>query len=224
MRSRLGGSALVGVIVVCLLLPPDARAQDEPASAGLEATSGLPNKRFSDQPWVLELKFGLATTVGLLGVAAEVTPTERLTFGTGVGLNLLGLTGGANARARPLIVASADQAHALFIELGFSRGRMNTTEDTLSVSAMCDGSADEPGDRCYRVEFRPERVDWAQLELGWEARFGAHLAVRTSLGVARALNEPDWRCQHAHMPASCAGQSAPFRTLFVETTSVGYAF
>ena len=48
-------------------------------------------------------------------------------------------------------------------------------------------------------------------------------AFMTLLGVARALNQPTWRCEHDG-PVSCDGEESPARTLFVQSFALGWAF
>lgn len=180
-------------------------------------------RRFDAAPFELSLELGLGTPVGLLGVVAEYNLLDELALGAGLGLNDHGPIWAVRARARPLIgVSRAGTLHALFVEAAFSRGQY-AGMPSLGLSAMCEGNPDDPDSPCYSVRVVPEAVSWAQFELGWEARFTSHLTLRTALGVARALNQPSWRCEHDG-PVSCDGEESPARTLFVQSFALGWAF
>jgi hypothetical protein len=176
-------------------------------------------RQFDDAPFHLELQFGAATTVGVLGIVAEYNVLDELALGAGLGLNGFGPIWGVHARARPLIGASRSgkTLHALFVEAAFSRGQFGGDPlQGLGSLGTCDSS-------CNSVVVVPELISWAQLELGWEAQFVSRLTLRTALGVALALNRPDWRCESGG-PVSCAGEALPATTLFVQTLALGYAF
>ncbi len=196
------------------------------AARSAHAASPEPNEpRFSDRPISLEARSGVSTSVGLLGVVAELTPIDRLSFGGGIGNNGLGPIWGLHLRARPVLFGADRHGNiaALTLEGAYSRGRYEGFDLTGVMASLCEGESPDPNDGCYSVQVIARTVSWGQLELGGELRFWSGVSLRASLGIATALGSPDWQCLHDGQTNSC-GSKAPASTLPVATLAVGYAF
>lgn len=184
--------------------------------------------KFSDHPLAIEARSGLATSVGLIGVVAELTPLDWLTLGGGVGDNGYGAILGAHLRLRPLIFEPTRHASltALTLESAYSRGRHGGFDFDPTFGGLCEGSPDDPKSQCYRPSLVPQRIDWFQLEVGVENRLASGFTFRFSAGGATALGWPAWHCTNLGQPAACLpnGRSEPGRSLLVLTMALGYAF
>jgi hypothetical protein len=188
-----------------------------PATAGgtpADREEHAPRPRFDQRPLSVWQRIGAAASTGLVGMVLEYNLHDRLALNVGIGTNLLGLSSAVGARVRPLVVASSnhEQLHALTFESSLSR---SAYRGDGPGGILCD-------DGCMRSEY----VAWAQTEVGWEARFGRHWQVQTSLGAAYLLGNPQFSCVNSqHDPARCASPRAPdLRVLFSQTLGVGYAF
>lgn len=191
------------------------------------AGTATPAPKFSDRPIGIEARTGLATSVGLIGVVAELTPLDWVTLGGGVGENGYGAIFGTHLRLRPLIFDAAphEALIAITLETAYSRGRHGGF-DFDPLSALCEGSPDDPRSSCYRPTVVPQLIDWFQVEVGVELRIDSGFTFRFSAGGAGALGWPRWQCTSQGQPAPCLsnGRSEPSRSLLVLTSALGYAF
>ncbi|HEY4159693.1 MAG TPA: hypothetical protein VGM29_16395 [Polyangiaceae bacterium] len=157
-----------------------------------------PLEHFADQRFALELRTGIASSVGVFGLALDYELEEHVALNAGVGSNLLGWVGEVGVRLRPFVLSApgGHAVHAMTFELTATRARYWDVVGTF----MCDEDCRVPP---------LSYVNWAQSEVGWEARFG-RVQVRTTIGLALPLNDPQ-------------GQRLP-DLLLVESFAVGYAF
>jgi hypothetical protein len=207
-----------------------SNAGAEGAQGSAETPTVPPPKRdwhFNDAPFDVELRTGFATSVGVLGLVGEYAPIEEITLGAGAGVNPWGGVWGVHARVRGFGIDTRreNRRSAFTLEMAFSRGLYSRVDPFGDVfSAMCEGSPDDPSGGCYRPHVVPAAVSWGQIELGWEVRSRSGFTFRASLGVATALNFPDWGCSVEGKPATCDRAPLPASTIFAQTLAFGYAF
>ena len=198
-------------------------------STALANTNATPERdselSFGARPIALELRTGLSTSVGLLGLVGELTPLDRVTIGGGIGNNGLGRIWGAHLRARPLLFRPDRHGNvgAITIESAYSRSRYQGLNLGDFASSICEGDPSDPHGNCYSPNVVPQMVSWLQVELGAELRFRSGVSLRGSFGVATSLRAPHWQCTSHGQPAPCA-EWQPAQSLPVVTLAVGYAF
>jgi hypothetical protein len=209
-----------------LLVSHGVLAQSEVApEAPAELPASSPKARFIDKPFAVESRIGFGTSVGLLGVAAEIDPLDFVALGGGVGLNPWGPVWGAHVRVRPLILDFRRKTlFAVILEGAFSRGRYGDVGIGGVLDSLCEGNPSDPESNCYDPLVVPKATSWAQLEAGAELRLQFGLTLRMSWGVGRALTSLTPRCTAEGIAAPCAKNSEPDRWIAVDTLAVGYAF
>jgi len=193
----------------------DAPAEVVPESPVAPTVPGL---RFNDRPFNLQLRIGASTTVGELGIVAEYDILDRINVGIGLGTNVVGLMPGAHLRLRPIVSrnTSGVAVHAVFTELGLSRGNYaGSLEDGL-LAGMC-------GIDCNDPVYMSKTVWWGQVEVGWEMRWANGILLRGSTGMAAIIAEPAWKCTRSGNSVPCSGPR-PSTWVEVYTFAVGYAF
>ena len=187
------------------------------------ARASGPPTRFDDQHFGVEARAGIGTSVGLIGIVGEYTPIDWLTVGVGIGDNPWGIVGDAHARFRLYEpTPKAGKRRALTLELAYSRGRYGALPWFDVFASMCEGSPNDVGGNCYSPRVGPEVVNWAQVELGWEIRYRSGISLRPSIGIARLLGEPDWKCSIESGPAPCVAGKLPAPTTLVLSLAVGF--
>jgi hypothetical protein len=178
-----------------------------------------PSAGYGNRPFHLELVTGVATKVGVLGLAGEYDLGNPLSVGAGIGSNILGTDWEIHARVRPVysLTPNGSFFSALTVEGAFARS-VNTNTN-LDIGFTCN---DDDNGECADPSALPQTVYWAQAELGWEGMFRNGLTLRVATGAARELGSPTWQCKLSGQIVPCT--SLPDRTLFVQTFAVGYAF
>lgn len=191
------------------LAPPESRA---------------PAAGYAARPFHLELIAGVATTVGLLGVAGDIDLGNALSLGGGIGTNILGRDYEAHVRVRPLYKLSADRAFfsALTLEAAFASSLNSNTNSDLLPFGDCNSL--DINSSCYDPPVVPERVYWAQAELGWEVMFASGVTLRLATGFAQEIRSPNWHCRGYDSNSALPCHSLPARLVFVQAFAVGYAF
>jgi len=174
--------------------------------------------RFNDRPFNLQLRIGASTTVGELGVVAEYDVLDRINAGIGLGTNVVGLMPGAHVRLRPIVLRniSGVAVHAVFTELGLSRGNYSGSLQDGLLAGLCGNDCDGP-------VYKSKTVWWGQAEVGWEMRWANGILLRGSAGMAAVIAEPAWQCTISGNSVPCTG-SRPSGWAEVYTFAVGYAF
>jgi len=197
---------------------PRAAAPRRPELA--EPQSREPRAGYGQRPLHLELVTGVATTVGLVGVAGELDLGNPLSLGAGVGGNGYGVDWEVHARFRPIY--SLPPERHFFSALTVQGTFASSLNSNTSLIPGIDCDTNDIHDGCYAPPVVPERVYWAQSELGWEGMFQSGLTLRVATGLARELGSPSWHCEISGQIVPCG--SLPARTVFVQTFAVGYAF
>lgn len=187
-------------------------AAETPAPERARPTLGL---HFDERPWGMQLRFGAATSVGELGIAAEYDVVDWLNLGLGIGSNFSGPMPGAHVRFRPLVSRneSGRVAHAIVGEAATSVGYY----DPGVLSWDLDGGGAQP------ARYVPKVVVWWQVEAGWEAKWASGLTFRVSLGFAQCFTNPTLRYSRDGRQYTTSGSGPPPRA-FAQTLAVGYAF
>jgi hypothetical protein len=195
--------------------PEPLHEQPVPADAIQSERAGYGARLFH-----VELITGVATTVGLLGIAGELNLGNPLSIGAGLGENGMGTDWEAHARWRPAysVTPSGSFFTGLSLEGAFASSLNTNTNFAIAV----DCNPDDIHGGCYDIAVVPQRVYWAQGELGWEGMFRSGLTLRVASGLARELGSPNWRCELRGQTVPC--DSLPARTVFVQTFAIGYAF
>jgi hypothetical protein len=195
-------------------------ASDFPVKKTLEepVAPAVRGVRFNDKPFNLQLRIGASTTVGELGIMAEYDLLDRVNVGLGIGTNIVGLMPGAHLRLRPIVSRnnSGVAAHAVFTELGLSRGFYSGGAADGVAGLMCETCYDDP-------IYKGKPVWWGQVEVGWEIRWASGLLLRASTGIAAIIAEPSWQCTKSGTPVPCTG-TRPRGWVEAYTFAIGYAF
>jgi hypothetical protein len=151
---------------------------------------------FALLPVLLELRGGVSTIVGLVGVTASFDPFSRLTLGAGFGANTSGMQFAGFARVRPLIVTAGRSArlHAVGVELGYSTGPFRDY-----IAATGTGADSTHSTYSY------DRVQWLQPQITYETRSYRGFNLLAGVGVEIPLKwqgyqciDP-WRCGSNHI-------------------------
>jgi len=143
-------------------------------------------RSFAARPFMLELRTGVATIVGMFGATASFDPWSRLCLGVGLGVNTSGLQVAAFARLRPLVFTGRRWArlHAIGLELGYSTGPYSDYKPELG--------ADHTGDP--RTTYSYDRVHWLQPQITYETRSYRGFNVLVGVGVEIPLATQGYHC------------------------------
>jgi hypothetical protein len=198
---------------------------DATAAEAPQAPPRASVRHFTDAPLGIEVRTGIATSVGLLGVVGEYTPFDVVTVGGGIGTNGRGPVWDVHARFRIYQMEPLNGLlRAVTLETSFSRGKYASLRFLDVFSSLCEGDPSDPNGNCYNPTFVPAEVSWWQVELGWETRFRSGISLRPSLGFAIALNTPDWQCETNAGPGVCGDRaSRPGAFIPVLALGIGYA-
>jgi len=168
-------------------------------------------RKFSDRPLMIQLRGGIDTLVGLIGLTASYDIGNRLALGAGFGTNAAGLQLAVFARVRPFIWENGRTRtlRALAFEGSFSTGS--------TVMAMAATMADASAAQHW------SRVSWVQGEVVYEVRTVSGFSFTVGSGVAVPVHsqgpwcsgEVEWCSRNARSSAQ------PLPTI---TVGIGYAF
>jgi len=158
------------------------------ASAPTNARRIVRERGLAARPAVVELRGGVATVVGLLGVTMSFAPISRLSLGAGFGANTSGVQLAAFARVRPLVLTSNRWAclHAIGFELGYSTGPFR---DYLAPAG--------DGPDSSLATFSYERVQWLQPQLTYETQSFRGFNLLAGLGVEIPIAHRGYQCLDA---------------------------
>src|SRR3954468_16428474 len=185
------GAALVG----SLCLPSVAHARHSTqyhskyvleGGAPEEVQRTIRERSFAARPFMLELRTGVSTIVGLFGVTASYDPWSRLCLGAGLGANTSGMQVAAVARLRPLVFVGKRWArlHAVGVELGYSTGPFSDYHPDLGT--------DHTGSPTTTYSY--DRVHWLQPQIAYETRSYRGFNLLAGIGVAIPLLTQGYRC------------------------------
>lgn len=209
--------ALVSFVVVFTMgASAMAQARDSDPNQGdssLAAASraGGQPVRFSAAVVTVNGEVGFGAPVGLIGGVVEVNPASFIALGAGAGTNDRGLQLAATTRWRIFYWERPKRALAIPVGIGFatgpSAGRMRLELLLLDTSR--------------RQSF--ERVDWLQLDGGFELlnKNGFHLVL--SSGVALPIHESGGTCTVKDVDGSESRCDAQTGLLETFTVMLGYA-
>jgi len=171
-----------------------------------------------DRRFTLELRLGVATPTGALGVGGEFAFVPRLGIGCGVGTNAYGAEYGCWLRARPIL----GQSRALSLSTGLSTApfRQNDASaggvfgwGTGAMSSMRESP--DPPERVWAHAY------WLNTDVGYENRREAFL-FRVFGGVAALLNPNDGVVEAATQPDTPRAE-APVSALIYAGVGVGFS-
>ncbi|HEY5377391.1 MAG TPA: hypothetical protein VIK01_27110 [Polyangiaceae bacterium] len=180
----LGSALLLLLLTDDVSLPaPQAPLSAQPSVAkASEANTSPPpvTNAFAARPLSFELRLGIATPTGALGVAVEYSLLAPLAVGCGVGSNALGWEPACWLRGR--WVTEPSEAYTLSTGLGTSRYDSGETklEDLLYPfigEVHASGSSN----------FKFQHAAWWSSDIGYEYRQQADV-FRAFIGVAVLLN------------------------------------
>lgn len=178
---------------------------------------------FTTRRFVLQTRTGFATSVGFVGVLAELNLHDRLAINAGIGSNFYGWSPAFGVRVRPIVVTSnigtrRSVAFALTLEGSLSRAAFG---EQPRIGVYCIEECRPPPPR-----LQTRYVSWGQLELGFEMRAAEHYQFLGSLGAAKMLGEPRFTCtwQTTMESFDCTTDTRITPRVFVLTFAVGYAF
>jgi hypothetical protein len=133
-------------------------------------------------------QFGIATPLGGLGVAGDISPIPYLSFELGAGSNFLGPQFAALTRLR-LPLGSTERS--LFFGFGYSQGRHKQDESNRDgAGSLITGALAGMGHSTPRGHTW-DTARWFNLELGGDEITFYHLDTRAFVGVALLLNPGD---------------------------------
>jgi len=143
-------------------------------------------RSFAARPFMLELRTGVATIVGLFGATASFDPWSRLCLGVGLGANTSGMQVAAFARLRPLVLVGRRWArlHAVGLELAYSSGPHSDYSPELG--------ADHTGGP--RTTYSYDHVHWLQPQITYETRSYRGFNVLAGVGVEIPLATQGYHC------------------------------
>ncbi|HYQ29338.1 MAG TPA: hypothetical protein VER04_19040 [Polyangiaceae bacterium] len=143
-------------------------------------------RSFGARPFMLELRTGVATIVGLFGASASFDPWSRLCVGAGFGANSSGMQVAGFARLRPLVFIGRHWArlHAVGLELGYSTGPYSDYHPDLGTD-----HSGEPS-----TTFSYDRVHWLQPQITYETRSSGGLNLLVGVGVAIPFAAQGYHC------------------------------
>lgn len=156
------------------------------ASEQQEKTAREPHP-WRARPFAIDALIGIASPVGLAGLAAEYAPIEALSLSAGAGSNWFGwqLAGMLRWRFNP------ERRTSWSLGVGYSQGahhQQRGTQDgvfSLFTAPFASMGENNSQDRDWRV------ARWLNLELGVERREERGVDVRGFLGAAILLNPSD---------------------------------
>ena len=210
MASRVG----LAIPLVATLIARSAVAEETKGPTDVEPFRPVPENysRFTDRPIAIQLRYGLDTLVGLVGLAASYDIEDHLAIGAGFGANFAGLQLAALARVRPFIWGRSTLLSLAF-EGAFSSGPGRDPPFQLDL-----GYGEGPSGTLHW-----RRISWLQGEVVFELRTHSGFSLTVGIGKAVPIH---------FQGTSCAGDSgwcsvnanSKFGTLWTQTTGVGYAF
>ncbi len=138
---------------------------------------------FETRPLSLELRFGIATPTGALGVALEYSFLKELALGCGLGSNVLGWEPACWLRGRMVTQPN----HAITLSSGFSTSNYSQNEGTnAGAFDLLIGPLSMMGEsRTSELDF--EHAYWWNTDMGYESRYEAFV-FRAFVGIAALLN------------------------------------
>jgi hypothetical protein len=172
-----------------------------------------PPRKFSDRPITFQLRGGMDTLVGLIGLTASYDVENHLTLGVGVGTNAAGLQLAVFARVRPLIWENrrTRTLRALAFEGSFSTGPGVVRSSDLPLP-MGDGQ--DPSGTLHW-----SRVSWIQGEVVYEARTVSGFSFTVGAGVAVPVHSQGPWCSGGD--AQWCSTNARFSAPVLPTMTVG---
>lgn len=215
-RSMLLGTLHIAVMGVALVAPegtlssggdtqvlpagqpaaPAGAHEELPISASRQSPSIEPPRvpapqlgPFDKRPFSLELRLGIATPTGAIGVAAEYSMIPAFSLGAGIGNNFWGAEPAVWLRGR--LIGGRQRDHALTGSVGISTAHFEQNQATeygffgLWTGPMsANGHNESPNSRVY------ERAYWVNADVGLESRTNA-LLIRYFVGLAGLVNPAD---------------------------------
>jgi len=142
---------------------------------------------FSKHPFSLELRLGVATPTGGIGLAAEYSLLPEFALGCGIGTNGLSAEPACWLRARALV----ERRFALTLSSGFSTAEFVQNEVTQDgVFAIGTAALHQMGEGPGPDSRNFSRADWLNSDIGFEVRNDA-VVFRGFAGAAALLNPND---------------------------------
>lgn len=171
---------------------PSPAAAPSPAETPPVESPRVPPRHlgpFDERPLSFELRLGIATPTGAIGVAAEYSIVPSLSLGAGIGNNIWGAEPAVWLRARSIGGRQRDRAFTGSV--GFSTAHFEQSEATeygffgLWTGPLSSlGHNEPPNTRVY------ERAYWVNADVGLESRTNA-LLIRYFVGLAGLMNPSD---------------------------------
>ncbi|HYQ02845.1 MAG TPA: hypothetical protein VER96_29440 [Polyangiaceae bacterium] len=170
-----------------------------------------------ERRFTLELRLGVATPTGALGVGGEFAFVPRLGVGCGVGTNAYGPEYGCWLRARPIL----GRSRALSLSTGLSTAPFRQTDASAGgvfgwgTGAMSSTrESPDPPDRVWAHAY------WLNTDVGYESRRES-LLFRVFGGVAALLNPNDGVVEPATQPDTPRAE-APVSALIYAGIGLGF--
>ena len=165
-----------------LLFASPVLAQEARDPEGEQNSQLVPARRkFSDRPFTVQIRTGVDTLVGLIGLAASYDVDDHLALGLGFGTNAAGLQLAALARVRPFIWQNhrTRTLKALGFEASYSTGPTRWVGVTIPADGSGMFGLDED-------TLHWNRVHWLAGEVVYEVRTlsGFGFTVGSGLAVA----------------------------------------
>lgn len=180
--QMLGPLLVLTLSGVALATPPLTLLPSNNSFEGI--VEPLPPKNIFDaRPLSLELRLGIATPTGALGIALEYSFIKEFGLGCGIGSNVLGWEPACWLRGR--VVATPDRA--LTLSTGLSESTYAQAETTRAgLFSLFNGAFAGMGESQTRaLEFNP--AYWSNTDFGYESRHNSFV-FRAFLGAAVLLN------------------------------------
>ena len=174
-----------------------------------------PPRKFTDRPITIQLRGGIDTLVGLIGLTASYDVENHLTLGVGAGTDAAGLQLAVFARVRPFIWENrrTRTLRALAFEGSFSTGPGVVRSSDLPVPM---GEGRDPSGTLHW-----SRVSWIQGEVVYEVRTVSGFSFTVGSGVAvPAHSQGPWCSGDAQWCSMNARPSAP--VLPTMTVGIGH--
>ena len=154
------------------------------SSIPTQARRALEQRSFAARPVTLELRGGVGTVVGLVGVTVSFDPWSRLALGVGLGANTSGFQLAGFVRVRPLVFLQRrhERLHALGLEVGYSTGPFRDFSLGLADGQSPNGS------------YSWDRVHWIQPQITYETRSYRGFNLLVGVGAAIPIAERGYRC------------------------------
>jgi hypothetical protein len=160
---------------------------DEPqkASGAIERSSG---NGWVDRPFGMELRLGVATPTGAVGLGVDYSPIGPLSLECGVGTNFIGPEAGCGARARAVF---ASGRRAMYLGVGVSGGpHSQTVGSRYGAFSIFVGPMTSMGHSTY-TSHHFDMAYWTNVELGYETRRRSGSTFRAYGGAAFLMNPDD---------------------------------